>query len=344
MYLARFLHSGLISYQIRQSIPDNGVYVSRTLYDLGPDPGAFIVYPGGNSFYLDQDMVETIEKRGRNISYQELENIFWPFVHFSIRRKLQGFHNRAQARARYRAPPLHEAEKELIRNKMHLIDKRRINYLRLGVLDQSRLGVVPPQLYRPLLYASRDEIEQRFMRMEMELKAHERAMYVYSFLHLRRFFSEICAGSMPQGLDQDKLDQVFEEQLCALNADPHFWAPEAPTSFLHPYLVRYAIMFFDHPFGPSPFLDQILQDFIARHRFHNPPPQKRDITGEELRTIFEVPQEALLSMSARQITRRYRRLAKKHHPDQGGDQDTFIRLNRAYNWLLRRIKTGPGRK
>jgi hypothetical protein len=70
MYLARFLHSGLFSYQIRQSVPDNGVYVSRTLYDLGTYPGTFIVYPGGNSFYLDQDMVETIEKRGRDISYQ----------------------------------------------------------------------------------------------------------------------------------------------------------------------------------------------------------------------------------------------------------------------------------
>ncbi|MDZ7759518.1 MAG: J domain-containing protein [Desulfovermiculus sp.] len=342
MYLARFLHSGLFRYQIRQSVPDNGVYVSRTLFDLGSDPGSFIVYPGGNSFYLDQDMVETIEKRGRDISYQELENIFWPFVHFSIRRKLQGFHNRAQSR--HRPPPLHEAEKEFLRSRIHLVDKRRMNYLRLGSLDQSRLGGVPPQLYRPLLYASRDEIEQHFLRMEMELKANERAMYVYSFLHLRRFFSEICAGTMPQGLDQDKLDEVFEEQLCALNADPDFWTPENPPSSLHPYLVRYAIMFFDHPFGPSPFLDQVLQDFIARHRFHNPPPKKQGMSRDEMSSIFEVPKETLLSMSARQITRRYRRLAKKHHPDQGGDQETFVRLNLAYNWLLSRIKSRSHRK
>ena len=339
MYLARFISSGRFWYQLRQSVPDNGVYISRTLYDLGPDPGSFIVYPGGNSFYLDQDMVETIEQRGRNVQYTELENIFWPFVHFSIRRKLQGFHNRAQARARDRAPPLHDADKEFIRNRIHLIDKRRMNYLRLGSLDQSRLGVVPPQLYRPLLYASRDEIEQRFLRMEMELKANERAMYVYSFLHLRRFFSQLCAGTMPQGLDQDKLDAVFEEQICALNADPDFWAPESPPAFLHPYLVRYAIMFFDHPFGPSPFLDQILQDFIARHRFHNPPPKKQDITRDEISSLFEVPRETLLTMSTRQITRRYRRLAKKHHPDQGGDQESFIRLNQAYRWLLGRIKS-----
>jgi hypothetical protein len=313
------------------------------LYDLGPDPGSFVIYPGGNSFYLDQDMVETIEQRGRNVQYTELENIFWPFVEFSIRRKLQGFHNRAQTRQSHKRP-LHEAEKEFIRNKIHTVDKRRMNYLRLGSLDQSRLGTVPPQLYRPLLYASRDEIEQHFLRMEMELKANERAMYVYSFLHLRRFFSEICAGTMPQGLDQDKLDAVFEEQLCALNADPDFWAPEQPSSFLHPYLVRYAIMFFDHPFGPSPFLDQILQDFIARHRFHNPPPRKQEVSRDEVSDIFEVPQETLLSMSSRQITRRYRRLAKKHHPDQGGEQEMFIRLNTAYNWLLRRVRNRSDRK
>ncbi|MFP4284910.1 MAG: hypothetical protein ACLFQG_05095 [Desulfovermiculus sp.] len=342
MYLARFISSGRLSYQLRQSVSDNGIFVSRTLYDLGSDPGSFIVYPGGNSFYLDQDMVETIEHRGRNVQYTELENIFWPFVHLSIRRKLQGFHNRAQARHRPR--PLQDAEKEFIRNRIHLVDKRRMNYLRLGAMDQSRLGTVPPQLYRPLLYASRDEIEQRFLRMEMELKAHERAMYVYSFLHLRRFFSELCAGIMPQGLNQDKVDEVFEEQLCTLNGDPFFWAPENPSSFLHPYLVRYAIMFYDHPFGPSPFLDQILQDFIAQRRFHNPPSRKKEVSRNDVSEVFEVPLESLLSMSVRQVTRRYRRLAKKHHPDQGGDQATFIRLNQAYNWLLQRIKTKAGER
>jgi hypothetical protein len=109
MYLARYLWSGRFWYQIRESIQDQGGYVSQTLYDLGSDPGSFIVYPGGNSFYLDQDMVETIEERGRNVRYTELENIFWPFVEFSIRRKLQGFHNRAQTR-QSRKRPLHDSD------------------------------------------------------------------------------------------------------------------------------------------------------------------------------------------------------------------------------------------
>src|SRR6056297_1185778 len=110
MYLARFRYCEGLTYQIRESIEDHGFYVSRILYDLGPDPGSFIVYPGGTSFYLDQDMVEAIEKRGQNVQYTELENIFWPFVELSIRRKLQGFHNRAQAR--HRPKPLQDADTE----------------------------------------------------------------------------------------------------------------------------------------------------------------------------------------------------------------------------------------
>ena len=336
MYLARFMSSGKITYTVRQSVKEKGVYTSRTLFDLGPNPGSYIVYPGGNSFYVQEELVETVEERGQEVDPNELDDLMWPFVDATIRRKLRGFKDRADSRKRPK--PLGEMEKEFIHNHLHIIDKRRMNYLRLGTLDQSRVGVVPPQLYRPLLHASRDEIEQHFLRMEWELRPNARAMYVYSFLHLRRFFSEICAGSMPQGLDQEKLDQFFLREICALNADSDFWSPEEPSSFLHPYLIRYAIMFFDHPFGPTPFLDQIIQDFIARHRFHHPPPKKQDISRDEMSTLFEVPRETLMSMSARQITRRYRRVAKKHHPDQGGNQDTFVRLHQAYTWLLKQAK------
>ena len=38
-----------------------------------------------------------------------------------------------------------------------------------------------------------------------------------------------------------------------------------------------------------------------------------------------------------QITRRYRELAAKHHPDKGGDQQTFIRIRSAYEVLKAEI-------
>ena len=37
--------------------------------------------------------------------------------------------------------------------------------------------------------------------------------------------------------------------------------------------------------------------------------------------------------STREITRSYRTLAAKHHPDKGGDTDTFIHIRQAYELL-----------
>ena len=35
----------------------------------------------------------------------------------------------------------------------------------------------------------------------------------------------------------------------------------------------------------------------------------------------------------REITRSYRELAAKHHPDKGGDKETFIHIRQAYEIL-----------
>jgi DnaJ-class molecular chaperone len=34
-----------------------------------------------------------------------------------------------------------------------------------------------------------------------------------------------------------------------------------------------------------------------------------------------------------EVTRNYRQLISKHHPDKGGDQDTFISIRQAYELL-----------
>jgi DnaJ-class molecular chaperone len=34
-----------------------------------------------------------------------------------------------------------------------------------------------------------------------------------------------------------------------------------------------------------------------------------------------------------ELTRNYRQLISKHHPDKGGDQDTFISIRQAYELL-----------
>jgi DnaJ-class molecular chaperone len=37
--------------------------------------------------------------------------------------------------------------------------------------------------------------------------------------------------------------------------------------------------------------------------------------------------------SQREITRSYRELASRHHPDKGGDKETFIHIRQAYELL-----------
>jgi hypothetical protein len=36
----------------------------------------------------------------------------------------------------------------------------------------------------------------------------------------------------------------------------------------------------------------------------------------------------------------FRQFKRRHHPDKGGNHETFIRLNRAFEDLLRRITSG----
>ena len=39
------------------------------------------------------------------------------------------------------------------------------------------------------------------------------------------------------------------------------------------------------------------------------------------------------SASRHEITRSYRELISQHHPDKGGDRDTFINIRQAYEFL-----------
>lgn len=336
MYLARTPFPQARHYILRQSVKGDHLYQARDLYVFEQDPACFIHYPGGSSFYLDEALVETVRQRAEGFRYEELEDILWPFVDPAIQRSLRGFRHRSRAgKGTSRIGP---QEETVVNKYIHRIDKQRLNYLRPGKLDQTRLGQVPAKLYRPLLYKSRDELEQYFIWLEQDLRPSELALYCYSFFNLRRFFYEIHAGKMPQALDQDKLDRLFVQELCSLNADTCFWGETTSRADLHPYLIRYAIMFFDSSFGPSTYLEDILLDFIARRRFHRAPPRKQSMPKEEMASIFQLSQHELRKLSTKELTRLYRKLAKRHHPDQGGDHERFIQLNQAYVQLMKSKK------
>ena len=127
------------------------------------------------------------------------------------------------------------------------------------------------------------------------------------------------------------------EEICRLNRTGAFWGGEPQGDSLHDYLVRYLVMFFDFDWAPAPFLQDYIRDFMDRRRAYRPPaaPGPR-VTADEAGPLFGVSPEALKAMSRRELTRLFRKKAREHHPDTGGQSEKFIRLNEAYQSLVRR--------
>lgn len=327
MYLARLEKSNRRRYVIRQSYDDGDCYRSRDLFDLGDDPSQFIVYPGGNGFYIDTAVEDAIAHQGIPVSQDDLEPVFLPFLEPHIRRVIDGF----DRKSRTAMPSDSCAPAEAY----HLFDRYRLHFLRLGQVDQRDMGCTPERFYAGLALKSRDEIEYDFIAAERLLKADELAQYTYQIFDLQRYFSEAYARSHPEGLDQERMDRFFVDSLCKLNRDEDFWMGSGAENGLQPHLIRYAIIYFDNCFpSRDPFRD-FLRDFMNRHRMHRPP-ESVQVSLKESARLFGVTTDALKKMDCRALTRRYRKLAQTHHPDKGGDQETFVKLSAAYHKLLKR--------
>lgn len=334
MYLARHFIRGKPNYSIRQSYQDNENYLSRELFDLGSNPANYIVYPGGNAFYIDEVVTDRLDALGACPEDDVLEDIFWPFLKPEIRRALQGFRHRGKRSGGTNVPRQRAASA----SDYHIFDRRRIYFLRFGRMDQSGLARLPVKLFRRLQKKSRDEIEQQFLEMEIILKPNEYKAYTYVIFNLQRFFSEWFAKQTPQMLDQDKVDEFFMDEICSLNEDTTFWAGMQTGDHLHYYLARYAVMYFDFDFAPRSFMEDYLRNFINSRRDYRPSFQSSSVTLAEASTVFEKSKNELKQMSRRNLARLYRMRAKILHPDKGGDHETFVRLTRAYHDLLKTKK------
>ena len=328
MYIARLPEQKHgYRYILRQSYLDGDCYRRRDLFDLGPDPSVFIIYPGGNGFYIDTALEDAVAELGIAVTQADLEPVFLPFLAPRIRRVIDGFDrkNRSRSAVDGCAPA----------SGFHPFDRYRLHFLKLGRVDHRDLGCTPDGFYAALAHKSRDEIEYDFIAAERILKPQELAHYAYQIFDLQRFFNESYSRSHPEGLDQERMDQFFMGALCDLNQDEQLWQGEQMVTGLQPHLVRYAIMYFDNSFSArDPFRDY-LRDFINRHRIHRPPASVQVSLNESAR-LFGVTVDTLKKMDCRTLTRRYRKLAQKHHPDKGGDQDTFVKLSTAYHKLLKR--------
>ena len=182
-------------------MPRGGTYRSRDLFDLGADPSRFIIYPGGNSFYIDTAVEDAINEQGIPVTQNDLEPVFMAFLDPHIRRVIDSFDRKSRTDTFSATCTPADA--------IHLFDRYRLHFLKLGQVDHRDLGCTPDRFYANLEHKCRDEIEYDFIAAERILKAEELSHYTYQVFDLQRYFSEHFARSHPEGLDQDRLDRFF---------------------------------------------------------------------------------------------------------------------------------------
>ncbi len=325
MYLAHIKQKGRNRYIIRHSYAADGIMKSRDLFDLGDDPTRFIVQVGGRGYYYRDEIQDHLSKAGLEVDQDQLDHLFFDFLPSDIQRIIRGFdrgHRRCSRPAIDLTTDVGSAPK--------LFDKRRYHYLRFGRDDQQYIERAPEKIFKHLYARSRDELEQYFLNQEQRLRPHENAAYVSAIFTLKQFNAE---KDDPRPL-LSQLDGYFMDQLCTINEDTIFWADIYCEGGLHPYLTKYAIMYFDFdPPRRSPW-QAYVEDFINRHRVYHPP-AKVKIKLEEAGRLFGMQWKDLKKLDKRSLSRLYRRLALTHHPDQGGDPEAFRKLTRYYKVLLK---------
>lgn len=325
MYLARITEKGKIRYIIRQSYAAGEGFRSKDLLDLGYDPTRHIIYSGSSGYYYSAELEEGLAAAGVPADQSHLDEIFYEFLQPNIRRIIDGF-DRGRRRSASTAIDAAQAPPALWG-----FDKRRFHYLRFGLSDQRHIDHVPAKVFRTLHAKSRDELEQYFLSAERLLRSHEKPVYVSLIFEFKRFVPESKANLTLR----EQLDAFFISRICRINADDRFWDGGPIASSLHPYLTRYAVMYFDFEAQRQSAWQAYVEDFINRHRIYHPP-AKVTVKLEEAGRLFGLPWKELKKLDRGSLSRLYRKLALTHHPDKGGDADLFRRLTQYYHMLLKR--------
>jgi len=339
MYLAQQQINETTRYAIRESYTDGDIIKSRELFNLGTRPDDYIIYPGGNACYFHEDIYDQLSEKGVEPDDDELEKIFWPLLRYETRRVIEGFTHKGSSGKKRES--IKDACRRCEAEKFHIFDMRRIHYLRFAQLDQSNIFRVPKNIYRPLLDKSRDETEQMFLKMENVMDASERKTYSFVAFDVPDHFAGKLARNFPQALSQIKVDDCFIEEVCRLHADEKFWAGMSlpQPDILHSYLVRYVCWFFDYDYAESRYLDQLVYDWMARRRNFNPPRPKSIMSVKEALAVMGLSQKEFAGLTVKTLTRQYRQMARKFHPDTGGGHNRFIKLNQAFEYLLRKVRS-----
>ena len=325
MYLARIAEKGKIRYIIRQSYATDEGFKSKDLLDLGPDPTQHIIYSGSSGYYYSAELEEGLAAAGAPVDQAHLDDIFYEFLKPNIRRIIDGF-DRGRRRSAGKAIDAGQTPPALWG-----FDKRRFHFLRFGLSDPRHIDHVPAKVFRTLYAKSRDELEQYFLSAERLLRSHEKPVYVSLIFEFKQFMPESKSGKTIR----EQMDAFFISRLCQTNADPRFWEGGPIDASLHPYLTKYAIMYFDFEAPRQSAWQAYVEDFMNRHRTYHPP-AKVTAKIEEAGRLFGLPWKELRKLDRGSLSRLYRKLALMHHPDKGGDADIFRRLTQYYHMLLKR--------
>jgi hypothetical protein len=319
---------------LRESYHHDGLWKHRDLIDLGPDPGEFIEYPGGNGFYFRPELEDRLHDLGVEYSSEELEQVLLPFMKPHVRRIVEMFgDNGRSCGSAYTGSNAEQLERQ---NALHVFDQRRLHYLRCGRIDIGRLDQRVWKCFHVLYQKSRDEIESVFEGMEQRLKPHELRPYLFTAFHVESCFPNNPLRHQPAALDGERVDDYFLEELCRLNRDSAYFRgiPGRDHHDLHPYLTRYLILYFDHDFDRRSLWNQYAEDFIQARRRYRPPKAQPAISSQEALAALGLDEVTFQQMNRRDLIRHFRSRAKQIHPDTGGNHDAFIRLNEAFAGLL----------
>ena len=345
MYLRRKNTKSGRRFVLSESYRDGSLLRHRSLIDMGPDPGIYIEYPGGNSFHVRESLIEKLEAMGKEAPEDEMENLLMPFLDPRIRRIVERFQrSKRSERPWHSLPP----EKRLqMQKELHPFDKRRIHYLRFGRMQMEDMDRRACSFLYVLFEKSRDEIEHLIEEMEYELPPHEIRSYIYTSLHLQTHFRNLRTRHHPSALEPEKVDHFFVEELCRLNRDQWFFSGVGQWDFqtLHPYLIKYLTQYFDSEFESGTVWSEYVEDFLWKHQFHKPKETHSNSSSAEKAACrcLEITFEDFQEMDQMKLRRCYRRLAKRTHPDGGGSKERFVEIKAAYEFLIQRLQVSSKR-
>ena len=338
MYLAKeYNNSGEAVFHLRETVKgEDNTLASRQLFDLGNDPEQFVEYIDERIFYISPEVEDALAELKVQYEYEELEEIFWPFINTEIRETLDNFggirgRSSGEHKRRGRQMPIEDFERT------HPFDRRRLYYLKFVQINMGDAVERPLPIYEILTDKCRDEIESRITFMELDIRPWEMRGYLYAIFNIAEGFAPKLSRFVPDAQDPDLIDRFFLEEMCRLNSDGQWLGNEASpmaSGRLHPYLRKYLFMYFDTYFSNRGYWKPGGRTAGAEREWQPPVNSGQDDYLKAMR----LTQEEFRKMNETEFTSYFRKKAMELHPDMGGDHDTFVAFRNAYQVLMMRKK------